>query len=315
MRKLRVFRSVREVFAGVTRHYFQLLFVAWPALVLLAAGFAILYWLLERAGYSTLIELTQSNPTQEQLAEAYAAFAIAFSIPGLFGVLAMNLLASAAMAVRWHRFVLLGESRSMLLRSEDFRYIWASIKVAVLAAIVIAAFALVGFAAFLGFGHLAPQIIGLTAEETILRDTATVGFTALLALFILSSGALAIALIFRMALALPGAAVSRMGIASALRETRGNSWRILSYVVLVFLASAAFAFITTLVVSVILGALASIGGAMLTISLVAGTTYVAALYAYLLMLQVTMLSVAYREIISLPGEVPAEGAPEPFPAA
>lgn len=61
MRKLPVFRSVGEVFSGVTRHYLQLILAAWPAVILIAVGAVLYVWAYREAGFGELIELMQSG--------------------------------------------------------------------------------------------------------------------------------------------------------------------------------------------------------------------------------------------------------------
>lgn len=51
MKKLPVFQSVREVLSGVTRHYFQLLTAAWPAILVLIAASSVTVWNYYASGY------------------------------------------------------------------------------------------------------------------------------------------------------------------------------------------------------------------------------------------------------------------------
>lgn len=315
MRKLPVFRSVGEVFAGVTSHYFQLVFVAWPALVLLFLCVVAGYRLLDAAGIGAVVELAQRNPSQEELAAVYAAVFGALPLLETVGVWLLFVLGSAVMAVRWHRFVLLGESRPVLLRAEDIRYIWTTLKISVVLMVIAITLVLAIGAVVTGAGFLFGLIKDVSVEGSFLRNALTLISAAVLVPLIVIGYAVFIAMIFRVSLALPDAAIGGRSVLAVLRGTRGNTWRILAYVLLVVLASIVLTFVITLVVSLAVAAMAAFGGLGQIVGVGAGTVFGIAVYAYLLMLQITMLSVAYREIVGLPGDAGPAIASEPFPAA
>ncbi len=296
MRKLPVFRSVGEVFAGVTRHYFQLLFAAWPAAFLIAVGVGLYVWAYGEAGFGDLIALMQSGASPEEIAAAAEAVEQAAMGPVYFAAILLMFLASAVAAVRWHRFVLMGEHSGLLLRREDFRYIWTFIKVLLLY------FLLILFGIFLVFG-----LQSLAGESMKAGNAGVVGLLSVAAVLLIIFGYLyALGIMLRMMLALPGVSIgSASKVFSILSATAGNTWRMVGYALLIGIAYGLIALGLVVVLSLIAAALG--GGAALTV-LVAAVGLAA--YFYFLMLQITMLSVAYREIVGLPGGHEGEATAE-----
>ncbi|MBX3446850.1 MAG: hypothetical protein KF765_08845 [Parvibaculaceae bacterium] len=131
MRKLPVFRSVGEVFAGVTRHFFELLRIALVPVALSFGVFAAAaFWVddPELVRWTLSIELPEETGLYETDAlaeEDKRSRAIMFGL----AVLASYLIYVPAI-VSWHRFVLYGEKTSSLLRWEDMRYVISVIKIA-----------------------------------------------------------------------------------------------------------------------------------------------------------------------------------------
>lgn len=287
MRKLPVFRSVGEVFSGVTRHYFQLLVAVWPAAILIAIGVALYVWAYGEAGFGELIVLMQSGASPEEIAAAAEAMDQAAMGPTYFAATVLLMLASAVAAVRWHRFVLIGEHSGMLLRREDFRYIWTIIKVMLLY------FMLILFGAFLVIGLQA-----LSGESMKAGNAGVVGFLEMAAAVPIVVGYLfALGVLLRMMLALPEVSVGGRGkVFSILSASEGNTWRMLGYWLVIALAHGLIALGLALVLSLLAAVLG--GGALLTVLIAAAGL---GAYFYFLMLQITMLSVAYREIVGLPG--------------
>jgi hypothetical protein len=102
-------------------------------------------------------------------------------------------------------------------------------------------------------------------------------------------------------IALPDAALGQGGrVMEAFRRTRGNSWRLLG-AFLILLVTAA---ILMVIAGLVLGALSGIG----LVGTVIGDILYAGVYLFSLMVQITMLSVAYREIVGMPGEEVSEAA-------
>ncbi|MES1990151.1 MAG: hypothetical protein V4441_04260 [Pseudomonadota bacterium] len=284
-RKLPVFTSVGEVLSGVTRHYFQLLMVAWPALLIITFGVFVIGWQYYNVGLFSAYTADNGGPDVEAIMAAEAKLQTSTNM--VFGsVMQLALaVASAVAAVRWHRFVLLGEGTGGVggvqpLRREDGSYVWATIKIFVVLVLLILAFAsvLVGIAS-LRLPDAAMSILGLVS---------VIAFFWLYLAF------------FRMMLALPDAALGQGGrLGDMYKASTGNGWRLLGFgfllclavITIVALVAALFAAIfTTLGVKVSTSPIA--------LSLIA-VAYIA-VYLFFLMTQITMLSVAYREIIGLP---------------
>ncbi|MCE9651059.1 MAG: hypothetical protein K8R18_15680 [Parvibaculum sp.] len=262
MKKLPVLRSAKEVYAGVFSHFRELLRIAWlPILLVIVARAVLIVWI------DPELEKKHVQSSVEALAPAI-----------LFVFLALYL-GTAMMAVGFHRFVLLGEKRRGIFGSglsfarKDILYVWASILIgtalspAALAALPVASF---GAASFF------PQ-----GETQDLYWKLAVGFLSLGAPF-----AAVGLLLGRWILVLPHVA---MGYGSSLRfvwqQTRGNSWRIFAYMVLVFLP---------------VGLLVALSLMAQAVSLEFAAAVDAPVYIVTAMLSITCLSVAYREIVGLP---------------
>jgi len=284
-KKLPVFASLGEVLSGVTRHYVQLLVVAWPAVIIILASAFVLGWQYYEAGVFQAYVSDNGGPdlaailaAQQKLEASEAQVLIWIAQFGL-------MLASAVAAVRWHRFVLFGEGANgfggiKLLRKEDGLYIWATIK---MLGVMLVAIAVV-VALIMLIGMLKPR--GVLA--TILAIP-TMIFVIWLYLGFL-----------RIMLALPDASVGQGGrVFAVFRASAGNGWRLLGLAMLVGLSMIAIMFAIALVIGLVVKVL----GLGLTTSpaalAVAAIVYLG-IYLYFLMAQITMLSVAYREIIGLP---------------
>ena len=294
MRKLPVFRSTGEVLSGVTRHYFQLLFAAWPAVIVTFALEWVTYFVLSAIGSDLLDEEPLGKTDFASPDEAVAFFrdhSTEFLI--LAGYFLAVLLIGAIAAVRWHRLVLLGEgagSPVRHLRAEDGRYIWTAIKIWLIALAAFAAFALVLF----------------------LTNWKAMGPLMLIALPVIIMVMFAAAIAFlRISLALPDAALGRGGrIREMFKASSGNGFRLFGFSIVLSIASLiplAIAFVVAGASYLLLQQRGLEDHWIVTI-----IAYIAnaGLSLYLLMLQITMLSVAYREIVGLPGTAPAEQVPD-----
>lgn len=286
MRKLPVIRSVGEVFSGVTRHYFELLGVAaFPILatliVMMLSGF--LLWDTDLARwYMTLASqpMAEEPPLPPSDPGAWLLVFVSIILIGLF---------FAASAVRWHRFVLLGERPGAggaplaIWRGEDTRYIVVLLKLS-----------------FVMLLAMLPVVFGSMLAGALMSGSESGAVTAVEGLLIFGLFLLLILLFVRISLALPDAAVSGRGaIRGIFERTEGNSWRLVGYNILVQLilmvVSLVYSLILTLIVSAIFADRTG-GGAMLATVLLN-----IPIYLYSSMVGVTMLSVAYREIVGLPG--------------
>ncbi|MBX3505920.1 MAG: hypothetical protein KF895_10615 [Parvibaculum sp.] len=297
MRKLPVFRSVGEVFAGVTRHFFELLRIALVPVALSFGVFAAAaFWVddPELVRWTLSIELPEETGLDETDAlaeEDKRSRAIMFGL----AVLASYLIYVPAI-VSWHRFVLYGEKTSSLLRWEDMRYVISVIKIA----LAFLFFLIPMGIAVAGIVWLAQKIPGL--EEGALLSPAGISAAAAIAAgYVIATG-----LLMRMSLALPDASIGgKGGIEDMIDRTRGNTWRLVGFNTLILLAMLPISVLYGFAAEFVMGL--EIGG--LSPTLLAALINMP-LTLYLSMLSITMLSVAYREIVGLPGF----GEPQASPA-
>ena len=307
MRKLPVFHSVGEVFSGVTRHYFQLASLALPAVLVLLAGTAYQYWVLYKAGFYSLPERMTGTEAPGEAVAIYGAMFSAIPWAQIIPVFLIGALASAVAAVRWHRFVLLGDGTSPLLRREDFRYLWTTVKVFFFLFLFLLVVGAVG-------GVVAAVVAGVVsgmgeaAGEN--GPLAALGLLSLILIPLIFVGyALMLGVMLRLMISLPDVAVGvDRGVIDTWRATGGNTWRIAGYALLIYIPMfIVFAILERLVLGTTETVADSGGMVVAAITVLLGV----ALYLYFLMTQITMLSVAYREIVGLPGTAEGEPAAEP----
>lgn len=301
MRKLPVIRSVSEVFSGVTRHYFQLVALTWSSLLFIVLSVGLNIYTYYQNGMNDVFGLMrqEGTPSGQVLERFLEAAEAAERDPLYYVAYLLFMLASAVAAVRWHRFVLFGESRAAFLRFEDARYLWTLLKLVLLSLLAI----LIFIGATAGTAYVMGGLIEMPEQIKLPPFAGLLIFIAIVALYIFLLG-----LILRLMMGLPDAAVGQSGrIFRAFGATRGNTWRLGGYAVLVGL----------LVFLILLTGILTIGFILRYIlwqsPLVWASVVVvvaAAAYFYFLMLQITMLSVAYREIVGLPDS----GEPEESPS-
>ena len=288
MRKLPVFASLGEVLSGVARHYFQLLGAAWPAVLVLLAAVGMIAWLYYSVGYFAALTADEGKPDLAALEAAAIALTTDSNRWAAYGAQFL-VVASAVAAVRWHRLVLLGEGANgeggvVPLRKEDGIYLFALLKILLLCIGGVLLFALATFAT---------SMTGSKALNVVI---------ALLLVFLYF---LAFGLLMRLMLALPDASVGAGGRVFAIfRASEGNTWRLLGLVLLL-------GFVTSIVIAVAFMAVGALANAAGVASLSSSPVFIAAsivvglaIYLYFVMAQVTVLSVAYREIIGMPGDSP-----------
>lgn len=291
MRKLPVFRSVREVLSGVTRHYFQLLAAAWPAIFILIAASSVTVWNYYSSGY---LEAAMTVQDQSDIAQLEALQREIYSGANGFLILLMTLVsavASAVAAVRWHRLVLLGEgvggSRQNIkfVRVEDGAYIGAAIKIA-----------LVGVVALLLVGALVAVPVMLLGAENIRGVLSSV-----IAVLVLATYFWLISLFMRLMLALPDASVGQGGrLRAVFKASTGNGWRMLALALLLGVVTIIGLIVALFLLGLAVGLLLRADDGVSLVAIIGGVVVYVAAYHYFLMTQVTMLSVAYREIIGSP---------------
>ncbi len=299
MRKLPVIRSVSEVFSGVTRHYFELLGVAaFPILatliVIMLSGF--LLWDTDLARWYMTLASQPTGGEPPLPPSDPGAWVLVFVSVVLIGLL------FAACAVRWHRFVLLGERPGAggaplaIWRGEDGRYVITILKLSLVMALTMIP---------VGAGSAIAGYLSNGGEGT--------GFGALGAILFLGIFLLLMLLFVRISIALPDAALGGRGsVRATFSRTEGNSWRLLGYNFLVQLVLMVISLVYSLLLMLVIAALFSdrTGTGATLISILLNIP----IYLYSSMVGVTMLSVAYREIVGLPGGHEGEAtAAEPSP--
>lgn len=289
MRKLPVFASVGEVLSGVTRHYFQLLFAAWPAVLVLLAAAGLLVWVYDSIGYFAAFTANDGGPDLAAIAAAAELINAGGNVWKVYGAQLLMALASAVAAVRWHRLVLLGEGANgdggvIGLRREDGTYLFALLKIVLLAAC--------GLVLFIP----ATLLLAMT-DSVAIKIAASFLFPFLYFM--------AIGMWLRLSLALPDASVGAGGrVFAVFRASSGNTWRMLG----VSLLLALIAIIVIIAIFALVGA-AGFASVSSSPAILAATVVIyLAVYLYFLMTQITMLSVAYREIVGLPGGQAAQEA-------
>lgn len=290
MRKLPVFATLGEVLSGVTRHYFQLLAASWPAVLVLLTAFSVYLWQLNSVGYFAALTANEGKPDLVALEAAGLALASGSNALIFYSAEIVLIVASAVAAVRWHRLVLLGEGTNgeggvVVLRKEDGTYLLTLLKIILLVVLVV-----------LVIGAL----IALTAMLKSVPLYGLILIVMVVSLFILYFWL--IGALLRLSLALPDASIGAGGrVFAVYKASAGNTMRLVGLTFLLgFVTLIGFAVIMVgwgAVTGVALGAGASASLAVMGAGAVIGL----AAYLYFLMAQVTMLSVAYREIIGLPG--------------
>jgi len=278
--KFPVFKSVGEVFSGVTRHYFDLIKAAPIAIVIFAAANVFMTYLSDSPW-----ALEMSLKKRAETAAEIIPF-LPFMASTIFAFV-FYYVAVVMAAVRWHRFVLIGDRNAPVWSRYDGRYMWTNIKM-MLAMI----------------GMILVSSIFFSAAQRIYNDQTGLP----LALKVIGGAGLALIFLMllmwvvRVSLAFPDAALGGSGkIGNALWRTTGYSWRLLGYFMLILLPLAFAAMIAgkameKIIVPAIAPRVTDVAG----YEAVAAEALLLPLSIYVLMAQVTMLSVAYREIIGLP---------------
>ncbi|MDR3500873.1 MAG: hypothetical protein P4L72_16785 [Parvibaculum sp.] len=297
MRKLPVFKTVGEVLSGVTTHYFQLLIAAWPAILLWAAAVGMIVWVSHSPGVAPLAG-GMPGASESEKRQAIEALFSAENSPKLaaFGVL--YILGSAIAAVRWHRLVLFGEGtgtsfgRVRPLRREDGTYLWTIIKI---------------YLAWMTFLIVVGTIFLLLDRLTGTGGLGSLNFV--LILVALYGYCWAFGANLRLMLALPDAALGLGGrLGFVFHASVGNSWRLLGAVFITGILMVLAFTVTGFFVGLFAQLAQRMGWGGSTLATVFGFAVQAAIYIFFMMSQITLLSVAYREIVGLPSSPESEAA-------
>ena len=276
MPKFQVFKSVGEVFSGVTRHYFELIWVARISAAIYMAASAIVTVSLGVA--------IGSNALGRNEVESLKSMTPTVSLLVFVMVIALVVAALAA-AVQWHRFVLLVERDGPAFGQFKFGYFWTSIKISLVMIPVM----------FVAILLIALPFYFLAAATGAAGSVYYATFAAVLIAYVP-----VLIWAVRASLALPDVALGGLGsVFNAWEKTKGNGLRLLGYTVVVQ-GIVIIGVNLMLVAAILKPVFASV------ITPLAGTEEIAAsliclpLQLYAVMVSVTMLSVAYREIIGLP---------------
>lgn len=275
--KFPVFKSVGEVFSGVTRHYFELILAAPLPVFLYAATNVAITCLSDSPATKSL----KPAETPEELI-AYAPFLLA-----IIAALIVYYVSAVVSAVRWHRFVLIGERNAPVWSRYDGRYMWTNIKML----LAMIGMALISVMFFTAGRHIFSSQAGLPVAMQ------AIGGAGLAVLFFMF-----LAWAVRVSLAFPDAAMGGSGkIGDALSRTAGYSWKLIVYFLLILLPLGfVLSVITKLLEKLFIPAFAAGVPDLIGYETIAAEIILLPLSVYVLMINVTMLSVAYREIIGLP---------------
>ena len=308
MGKLPVFRSVGEVYSGVFRHFIDLIRVAWlPLLVWAVVSIVGGWWFLQHMVQNAAF--FDDAASQQSRTEAFMEV-----MPALYGMAFFKYLVLTIVAVGFHRFVLLGERHHGVggtgfeFGRREWLYLWSTLKIALLFVAILALIGSLGTTIFMGGKAIASySAIDLSNLPPALVFVLMLGYMVLTICALLVVG--------RLSLVLPHVAI---GQPSNLRfiwdHTRGNSWRMIGYMLLISLL-ASLGVLALLLVNWLLGIPMEQTPEALRELLEHPTSYWIASIVDLpiqiawVMLTITMLSVAYREIIGLaPADAPGQGA-------
>lgn len=317
MRKLPVFASFKEVYAGVFSHFIELVRVAWLPLTIWV-GLSLLgnWWVLANSPMydpDTLRAMSEGKLSEEKFAELYAAQK--GMMVGLYSLMFVEYFFLSIAAVGFHRFVLLGEGvrgqGGLVIGRAELLYVWSLIKIGLL-------FFLLNFLTLLaGLG-----IVAVIWGRDIFSGPTSDGSVIAIVLFIyLCSIVLVLPLFARSALVLPHVALgNRSEIREIWRRTKGNGLRLAGYFISVVFTATIATFLVLLPVYSLFG-IGFFSGPEQLIQLRENMPWMLVQYAIGIpfgliwtMLSITMLSVAYREIIGLPGGEGASAGAEPASA-
>lgn len=285
-KKLPVIQSAREVFSGVTRHYFDLLRSAPVASLAYLLGLAVLGYIADRP---TDLPRKEANDAVVQAVIQHWPLTAAGGLLVVTGFIAA--------AVRWHRFVLLGERGGPFWGRFEARYLWTGFKLILCAFLLAFVGGLLLFLVSFNRASDGGLVSGRAGEilAACILVAIYFGFTVWL---------------IRVSVAFPDAALGKGGsIGAAYRRTTGNAWRLLGYSLIV---QVPLSIGVALVQMAIAGALAAVLGASAKLVVIVLMLPVS---LYVAMIGITMLSVAYRELVGLPPEAQGEPSAEAaFPA-
>ncbi|MEQ8268043.1 MAG: hypothetical protein RH982_12665 [Parvibaculum sp.] len=308
-RRLPLARTISEVFAGATGNYVAFLSIVRIQVFFVVLGLALIVWSGYRAGIGDVPNMLRLGLPGEPGRYVLGMLISRMSSFEFYAGVALAFVSSAIVAIRLHRFILLADTKPPPLAAYR-RYAWTLTKVALV-------YGLFGF-----FVYYVLTLLMLPAQVDYVMEHR--GSLLVVWIFNLVFGlvrtVLASAVSMRLSLALPDAATEGRGrVISTFVASHGNTWRLVLCDLAVRCARLLLLWGLALGCGAVSGSFLEEfgkleGATAFVVLLVLG----APLYFYLLMLEVGLLSVAYREIVGLPGsregQPASEPAPEPAPA-
>jgi len=287
---------------GTTQNCLAFLSASRLLVAVLAFGIALIVWAGYRASIADVRGMLTLGLPGEHGRHGYEVFVSRMSSPEFYAGLVIVVLASIFFAVRWHRYILLGETASPPFSSHR-HYVWVLVKVALVYALF--SYALM----YVGFIWPTHAMVDFATQHSI--SLAFVGMAGV-ALRVLR-GVVSSAVSMRLWLVLPDAALTgRRKVFATFMASQGNTWRlVICYFAIHICRVASFIALCFLCGVVPAASLESYGKLEGAIAFSALFVFGLPLYLYLLMLEVGLVSVAYREIIGLPGNEKDELAPAP----
>lgn len=281
VRRLPVFKSVTEVYLGVTRHYFEMLYSAPVAIACFAVGILL----------GSYARGSVMNPKDSLLVPRLGTYFDAWSQHTLLMLAAMLLttIGGFAFAVRWHRFVLLGERHRAGWGAYETGYLWSSARIffATIAIIVVYYFLLSFVPLFQLFDAVVPESVILPVRLMILTWVLKGGMFCCL-----------LPVLSRVSLALPDVALGGVGsIRQAWSRAKGNGWRLFACWILIGVSTRTVAILIWRGSALVVGKRfdAPVGKLVLAVINLPVSIYLA-------MIGITMISISYREIVGYPDE-------------
>lgn len=292
-RKLPVLQTLREVFVTTTGSYRSFLSAASGPVAIAGMGIGLYVWSGYRAGVDDIGTMLRFGVPGEWGENPYAIFIPKMSSPEFWVGIALIAVASVILAVRLHRFVLLDDGADDPRDAVYGRYVWTATKIGVISFLVSIALA-IGLTKWL----LIPLVDFAMQYPGALAFVGLAGFVFRLVTKVIES-----AVSMRISMALPNAALGGPApVFRAFMAAHGNTWRLVLCDLVVRVCETATMFALAVACAVVSGfAPAEFGNLEGVAGFAALFVLGLPLFLYLLMLRLTLLSVAYREIVGLPG--------------
>lgn len=304
-RKLPVLLTIREVFVGTTQSYLAFLSASRFLVAVFAVGIALIVWAGYRAGIADVRGMVSLGIPGEPGRHAYEVFVSRMSSREFYAGVVIVALASIFFVVRWHRYILLGEAASPP-GSAHRHYVWVLTKVGLVYALFMAVLYYVTIVL-----PMRPVVDFVMENPGVLKVAWIYGLGMGFLRNVVSS-----AIAMRLWLVLPEAALeARANVFRTFMASHGNTWRLVLCDFGIRLFRMVLVFGLALLCGVASGFVFDPPGKLEgAFAFVVLFVFGLPAYLYFLMLEVALLSVAYREIVGLPGGHEGEAtAAEPTP--